>query len=129
MRTHTSQMPSSPGMSSWDERKISLDKRLAGLFWGLLFILVGTIWLFPAEQVPHGTWLTALGVILLMLNAIRALNGIPIRVLPTILGALVLAVGLAQFAGVELPVVSLTLIAIGASIVFELLAVRKSDKV
>lgn len=57
----------------------SLDQRLAILFWALLFILVGAIWLFPESRVPNGTW----------------------------------------------PLVSLTLIAIGASIIFELLSARR----
>ncbi len=126
MSAHITHASSSPGASGWDQRKLDLDKRLSVLFWALLFILTGTIWLFPQEQVPHGIWLTALGVILLALNAARYLNGVPIRVLPTILGAIALAAGLAQLAGVEMPIISLTLIAIGVSVVLELVSARKT---
>lgn len=124
MLTHTSHM--APAAEGPDQRKVSLDKRLALLFWPLLLILIGTIWLFPHERVPDGTLLMGIGVILLSLNAVRLLNGIPVRVLPSVLGALALAAGLAEYAGAELPLIPLTLIAIGASIVFELMHARRT---
>jgi hypothetical protein len=109
-----------------DPRKVSLERRLAVLFWPLMFILAGTIWLFPGERIPDGTWLIGIGLILLALNAVRSLNGIPVRVLTTILGALAVAGGLAEYGGMALPLVPLTLIAIGASIILELLPARKA---
>lgn len=124
MLTHTTQagLPA----SATDRQKIDLDKRLAILFWPLLLILLGTIWLFPVDRVPVGTLLTGIGLILLGLNAARLFNGIPVRVLPTVLGVVALAAGLAEFAGAELPIVPLSLIAIGASIVLELFHARKT---
>ena len=115
-----------PTTPDGDQRKVSLDKRLAVLFWALLFILSGVLWLFPNAQLPEGTWLAGIGVILLALNAVRLLNGIPVRVLPTLLGALALAAGLAQFAGAKVPLVPLALIVIGASIIFELFPARRA---
>jgi hypothetical protein len=112
--------------STSERQKIDLDKRLAILFWPLLLILLGTIWLFPVERVPVGTLLIGIGLILLGLNAARLLNGIPVRVLPTVLGVVALAGGVAEFAGAELPIVPLSLIAIGASIVLELFHARKT---
>lgn len=127
MSTQLSQMHHAPATSGRGEQKASLDKRLSGLFWAFLFILTGTIWLFPEDRVPNGTWLSALGLILLGLNAVRYFNGIPVRVLPTILGALAMVIGLAEFAGMNLPVISLTFIAIGVSIVFDLLSPRRTS--
>lgn len=112
--------------SAPDRRKIDLDKRLALLFWPLLLILLGTVWLFPVDRVPVGALLAGIGLILLGLNAARVLNGIAVRVLPTVLGVVALAAGLAEFAGAELPIVPLSLIAIGASIALELLHARRS---
>ncbi len=94
------------------------------MFWALMFILAGVIWLFPEERVPDGTWLVGIGLILLALNAVRVVKRIPVHVLSTILGALALSAGLAEYAGVDLPLISLTLIAIGASIILELRAAR-----
>lgn len=124
MLTHTTQ--ADHPASATDQQKIDLDKRLAILFWPLLLILLGTIWLFPVDRVPVGTLLTGIGLILLGLNAARLFNGIPVRVLPTVLGVVALAAGLAEFAGAELPIVPLSLIAIGASIVLELFHARKT---
>lgn len=124
MLTHTS--PADHPASAPDRQKVDLDKRLAILFWPLLLILLGTIWLLPVDRVPVGTLLTGIGLILLALNAARVLNGIPVRVLPTVLGVVALAAGLAEFAGAALPIVPLSLIAIGASIALELFHARKT---
>jgi hypothetical protein len=114
-------LPTAPfGTSEQDARRASLDRRLAILFWGLLFVVAGAIWLFPAERVPDGTWLIAIGLILLFLNGVRRLNHLPVRLLPTLLGVLALGAGLAELAGARLPLVALTLIMIGASIIVEL---------
>lgn len=123
MPTHISQ--ADHPVTGQNQQKIDLDKRLAILFWPLLLILLGTIWLFPVDRVPVGTLLTGIGLILLGLNAARLLNGIPVRTLPTVLGVVALAAGVAEFAGAELPIVPLSLIAIGASIVLELFHARK----
>jgi hypothetical protein len=123
MLTHTSQAEHPvPGP---DRQKVELDKRLAMLFWPLLLILIGTVWLFPVERVPVGTLLIGIGLILLGLNAARIFNGIPVRILPTLLGVVTLAAGLAELAGAALPIVPLALIAIGASIALELVHARK----
>jgi hypothetical protein len=124
MRTYTSQ--TGQASSSLDHRKEILDKRLAALFWPLTMILIGGLWMLPAGTVPGGTWLVGIGLILLGLNAARMLNGIPARPLPTVLGALALAAGLAELAGANLPLVPLTLIALGTSIVLELFHTRKT---
>lgn len=84
------------------------------------------MWLFPEERVPEGTWLIGIGLILLSLNVVRLVNGIPVHVLPSILGALALAAGPAEFAGAELPLIPLTLIAIGTSMILELLPARRA---
>jgi NADH:ubiquinone oxidoreductase subunit K len=112
--------------TSLNSEKLALDKRLATLFWPLLLILIGTIWLIPVGRVPGGTFLIGIGVILLALNLVRVLNGIPLRMLPTLLGVLALAAGLAQIAGAVLPLMPLSLIAIGTSIALELFHSRKT---
>lgn len=115
-----------PATSGRSPQQVSLDKRLGVLFWALLFILAGTLWLFPEGTVPPGTWLMSFGLILLVLNAVRVLNGIPVRALSSLLGLLAVGAGVAEYLGVHMPVVSLTFIAIGASIILELVATRKS---
>jgi amino acid transporter len=65
--------PTHPTTSGPDQRKISLDRRLAISFWGLLFILTGAIWLFPQQHVPEGSWLVGVG--LALVAALWAYNG------------------------------------------------------
>jgi hypothetical protein len=59
-----------------ENRKIALSRRLEGFSWAVLLIVVGTIWLLPETQLPHGSWLIAAGLIMLGLNAIRYFNRI-----------------------------------------------------
>ena len=99
--------------------RTALDRRLDEIGWGLLFILTGGLWLLPEEQVPHGTWLVGIGVVLLALNVVRYLNGIRVRLVTSVLGALALAAGLADFVGVELPLFAIMLLLIGGTIVLE----------
>lgn len=113
--------------SGADGGRASLDQRLALAFWPLLLVMAGVLWLFPDDRITGGTWLVGIGLILLGLNAVRLLNGIPVRVLPTILGALALAAGLADLAGMELPLLALTVVAIGASIILELFPLRRRE--
>jgi hypothetical protein len=116
MLTDTSHTSASPV-----HRDIALDQRLETLFWGLLFILVGSIWLIPDAQVPEGTWLIGIGLVLLVPNVVRYFSSIAVRVLPSVLGVFALVAGLLAFFGVEIPLISLTLIVIGAGIILKLL--------
>jgi hypothetical protein len=87
--------------------------------WGLLLIWWGLRW-WPLVSLPEGTGLLGTGVILLGLNAVRSLNGIPARNVTTILGFLALAFGGLLLAheilnvSFEIPVFEILLIAPGA---------------
>jgi Na+/phosphate symporter len=121
----TNTAPARHATSSLSAQKVSLDKRLAMLFWPLLLILVGTVWLFPARWMTGATLLIGIGAILLGLNAVRLANGIPIRRLPVLLGTLAVVGGVAEIAGTSLPLVPLSLIAIGLSVGLELFPERR----
>ena len=121
----TNTAPARHATSSPSAQQASLDKRLAMSFWPLLLILIGTVWLFPARWMAGATLLIGIGVILLGLNVVRMANGIPIRRLPTLFGALAVAGGVAEIAGTSLPLVPLSLIAIGASVGLELFPQRR----
>lgn len=89
------------------------------LAWGLLLIWWGLRW-WPLESLPNGTGLVGSGLILLGLNAIRLLKGVPTRNLTTVIGALALAIGGMLLANsvlklsFELPVFEIMLIVFGA---------------
>jgi hypothetical protein len=71
------------------------------------------------------TLLIGIGAILLGLNAVRLANGIPIRRLPVLLGTLAVVGGVAEITGTSLPLVPLSLIAIGLSVGLELFHERR----
>ncbi len=107
-------------------RNAELDERMEGLGWGLLLVVIGTIWLLPDKVVPPGTWLIAAGLIVLGLNAIRYLKGIRVRVFGIVLGAVALFAGLRALFDVELPVFPVALIVIGVWMLVTRLAPNRS---
>ncbi|MGE5723809.1 MAG: hypothetical protein ACM34G_01450, partial [Acidobacteriota bacterium] len=101
-------------------RKMALSKRLEGFGWGALLVVIGTIWLLPESQVPHGSWLIAAGLILLGLNAIRYFNGIKMSGFGLIAGIIALTIGLSEFSGVKMPLIAIAMIVVGAGILLKM---------
>ncbi len=97
----------------------ALDRLLERIGWGLFLILIGGLLLVPKGQVPEGTWLLGAGVIMLGLNVVRYLSGIAPSYFTTILGVLALAGGLGALYGIDLPLLPVLLILVGAGIVLK----------
>ncbi len=94
-------------------KKDVLEERLHDFGWGLLLVVVGTILLLPSERVPHGSWLMAAGIILLGLNAVRALYGLRTSGFSLVVGTLALIAGLGEFFAINVPLIAVGLIVIG----------------
>ena len=107
-------------------RKVALSRRLEGFGWAALLIAVGTIWLLPEKQVPHGSWLIAAGLILLGLNAIRYLNRIRMSGFSIVVGIVALTMGLGEFFGLNLPLIAVALIVIGVGILLKTMLEKDS---
>ena len=101
-----------------------LDRRLADIGWGLLFMLTGLIWMVPAEQVPQGTWLFGVAAILIGVNIVRYLKHIGINGFSFVLGLIALAAALGQLWRVDLPLLAICLFIIGVSLVAKPLLTR-----
>jgi hypothetical protein len=69
----------------------TLNRNLDTMAWGAFFIWWGVTALF--KSLPVGTGAVGIGLILLGLNAARALNGIPTSTFTLALGLLTLALG------------------------------------
>jgi len=88
--------------------------------WGAFFIWWGVVELF--KFLPKGTWTVGIGLILLGLNAARALNGKPMSNFTISLGILALVLGGIEMTGFvlslpfELPVFAIVLVVVGAII-------------
>jgi hypothetical protein len=100
-----------------EAEKQALNKRLETIGWALFLIMIGGIGLVPKEQVPEGIWSIGVGLIMLGLNAARYFYGIKMSTFTIVLGILALATGVGEFFGVDLPVLAILLILIGANII------------
>jgi hypothetical protein len=101
-----------------------LDRRLSDIGWGLLFMLTGLIWMVPAQQVPQGTWLFGVAAILIGINVVRFLKHIAMSGFTLVLGFLALLGALGQLWRVDLPLLAICLVIIGASLVAKPLLTR-----
>ena len=98
-----------------------LNETLETVAWGALLVWWGVTELFGS--LPNGTGAIGVGLILLGLNAVRLLNGIPVRVWSTMLGILALVWGGVDLVGsllrpsFEMPTFAILLIALGAMLI------------
>jgi hypothetical protein len=104
-------------------RKDALDHQLERVGWALFLIMIGGLMLLPG--VPSGTWLIGTGLIMLGLNAARRRNGTRMSPFTVVLGIAAVALGAAAVVGIELPVVPLLLLVIGASILWRAFGERE----
>ena len=105
--------------------KHELDRRLESLGWGLFLVMVGGLWLMPETTLPKGTWLVGTGLIILGLAAVRYFNDIRVSGFWTALGVIALGIGIGDVLGLDIPVVPILLIIIGASILLKPLLHRR----
>lgn len=96
----------------------NISNRINSTSWALFFIMIGCLWLVPAETLPENTWLIGAGIIMLGSNIVRYNKGIKMVLFTNILGVVALAAGISDNMGVELPVFPILIILIGLSIVF-----------
>ncbi len=99
------------------ERIQTINRGYEGLAWGAIFIWWGITELF--RSLPDGTGVLGLGLILLGVNAVRTLNGVPVSGFSVTLGILAVVWGVLELAGAflslpfHLPVFAILLIVLG----------------
>jgi hypothetical protein len=108
-----------PAMAQTQVDTKGLDRRLEATAWGLFFIMLGGILVLPSSVLPQGTWLIGAGLIMLGLNAARVYSGIRTSPFSIGLGIAAVVAGLADFAGLGLPILPLILVLIGVEIIFK----------
>ena len=105
-----------------------LNKRLERISWGAFLIMIGGIWLVPDQFVPEGTWLIGVAFILFGLNIARYMNQIPVSSFSLLLGTVALFIGISDFFRVNLPLLPILLIIIGAKLLIQpILEKNRSD--
>ena len=100
-----------------EEEKRALNKRLENIGWALFLIMLGGTALIPDEMIPEGSWLIGVGIIMLGLNAARYRYGIKMSGFTLVLGTIAVFSGIGDLLGVNVPVVPILLILIGAQII------------
>jgi hypothetical protein len=95
-------------------RNAAAHRHLDTVASSLLLIMMAGWWLIPAHVIPSGTWLIGAGSVLLSLNVARALNGIPMSAVATILGLLAFGLGLFDLIRVGVPLDPILVSLLGA---------------
>ena len=85
------------------ENRPAMERFLDHVGWAALLITVGALWLVPAVRLPHGTWMIAIGVILLVLNAARYMLRIPVNGFALCAGTVALLANIAAAFAIDLP--------------------------
>ena len=101
-----------------------IDHRLSDVGWGLLFMLTGLVWAMPSNQVPEGTWLFGVAAILIGINVVRYLKHLAMSGFSLVLGLLALLAAAGQLWRVDLPLLAICFLIIGASLVVKPLLTR-----
>ena len=101
---------------SFDEaaRKTATDQLLEDLGWGALLVTTGTFWLLPAGLVPRGSWLIAVGLIMLAFSIARHILRIRMNGFALVAGLLALIIGAGSYLSVKPPLLPIALIVVGA---------------
>jgi hypothetical protein len=95
------------------EDRVAMERFLDDVGWAALLITVGVLWLVPEGQLPHGTWMIAVGVILLVLNLARYMLRIHVNGFTLVAGTVALLAGIGAYLAVDLPVFPIALVLIG----------------
>ena len=99
-------------------RRAAFANRLDDIGWGLFLLVTGGFWLV-GDRLPGGAWLTTIGAMLLALGAVRHRAGIRQNVVTLVLGILAVAGGIADLSHASLPLLQLSLVAVGAYLVLK----------
>ena len=112
-------------------RSSKLNETLEAVAWGVLLVWWGVTEMF--SFLPAGTGAIGVGVILLGLNLVRSLNGVPVRVWSTMLGILALVWGGLDLAGsllrppLEMPTFGILLVVLGVMLLARELIRNKTE--
>ena len=123
MATHHNQLFNDSALT-----KTALNKRLEESSWGFFLLMIGALLLLPIGLVPQGTWLIGAGLIMLVLNCVRHVNGISASGFTVGLGLVAILVGLTSFFGLRPPLFAIFLALIGLSIIVRSLLPQRVER-
>lgn len=105
--------------------RLAATAKIDALGWAVFFLITGFLLLFPEDSLPDGVWLISVGISAIVIQILRQMYGIGSIGFFIGVGVIMLALGLGDLLGVELPVFPIVFLLIGTSIVFDLLFKKK----
>jgi hypothetical protein len=96
-------------------RHRELEARLDTVGWGVLFVVVGAVLLIP--DLPSGTWLAAVGAVMVGVSLVRFAVGLPLVWTTAVVGIAALVAGGAEMAGLKTEAGPLALVAVGVVLI------------
>lgn len=98
-----------------DSNRPDVESRLDAIGWGLLFLVTGVVLLIP--NLPNGSWLIAVGGVLLAMTAVRFVLGAHVSWFVAILGVVATMSGIGEATGYDLPGIEVFLILCGVAMI------------
>ncbi len=98
-----------------DDRNRQFEARLDTVGWGLLFVVVGAVLLVP--DLPSGSWLVAVGAVMVGVSLVRLAVALPIVWTTAIVGIAALVAGICQVAGLDSVAGPLVLVVVGITLI------------
>jgi hypothetical protein len=98
-----------------DVRHRQLEARLDTVGWGVLFVATGAVLLIPG--LPAGSWLLAVGIVLVGVSLARVAVRLPVVLTMACVGVAALVAGAAEIAGLESAGGPLVLVAVGVTLI------------
>ncbi len=95
--------------------------------WALLFLMSGAILVVPGLPHPWAAWFIGVGAILVGLNLVRYATGLRVHILTSGCGVIAMAAGVGAYVGIEIPILALVLVLIGAVILLGPLVQRNAQ--
>lgn len=97
----------------------AIGRFLDDLGWGALFVTVGIFWLMPTGHLPNGSWMIAVGLVILAFSAARYFHKLCVSGCALAAGIVALVAGIGAAFGINLPAIPIAMVVAG---VFMLLA-------
>ncbi len=91
----------------------AVGRILDDLGWGALFITVGVFWLMPTGRLPQGSWMIAVGIVILAFSAARYFHRIRVSGCALAAGVVALAAGIGAAFGINLPAIPIAMVVAG----------------
>lgn len=90
-----------------------MGRLLDDLGWAALLIVTGVFWMIPEGKIPSGSWLMAVGSVILLFTIARFMNHVPVSGIALAAGIIAVIAGIGSALNMSVPIVPIALIVIG----------------